>query len=48
MKGTILAPLDMMIAAHAVTTAATLVTRDKVFARMSGALRVDDWASERR
>ncbi|ANL54045.1 type II toxin-antitoxin system VapC family toxin [Rhizobium phaseoli] len=46
-KGTILAPLDMMIAAHAVATAATLVTRDKAFARISEPLKVDDWTSER-
>ncbi|PDT38718.1 VapC toxin family PIN domain ribonuclease [Rhizobium sp. M10] len=46
-KGTILAPLDMMIAAHAVATAATLVTRDKAFARISEPLKVDDWTGER-
>ncbi|NKM72314.1 type II toxin-antitoxin system VapC family toxin [Rhizobium laguerreae] len=45
-KGVILAPLDMMIAAHAVATAATLVTRDKAFARVLEPLKVDDWASE--
>ncbi|MGE8940843.1 type II toxin-antitoxin system VapC family toxin [Leptospira interrogans] len=42
-KGVTLAPLDMMIAAHAVATEATLVTRDKVFARVSEPLRIDDW-----
>ncbi|PCK80116.1 type II toxin-antitoxin system VapC family toxin [Rhizobium sophoriradicis] len=46
-KGTILAPLDMMIAAHAVATAATLVTRDKAFARISEPLKVDDWSGGR-
>lgn len=46
-KGTILAPLDMMIAAHAVATVATLVTRDKAFARISEPLKVDDWTGER-
>ncbi|MBY3049613.1 MULTISPECIES: type II toxin-antitoxin system VapC family toxin [Rhizobium] len=45
-KGVALAPLDMMIAAHAVATAATLVTRDKAFARVSEPLKVDDWANE--
>jgi tRNA(fMet)-specific endonuclease VapC len=43
-KGVTLAPLDMMIAAHAVATDATLVTRDKAFARVPGSLRIDDWA----
>ncbi len=42
-KGVTLAPLDMMIAAHAVATEATLVTRGKVFARVSEPLRIDDW-----
>ncbi|ARQ59061.1 UNVERIFIED_ORG: tRNA(fMet)-specific endonuclease VapC [Rhizobium etli] len=46
-KGTILAPLDMMIAAHAVATAATLVTRDKAFAHISEPLKVDDWTGGR-
>jgi tRNA(fMet)-specific endonuclease VapC len=36
-----------MIAAHAVATAATLVTRDKAFARISEPLKVDDWTGER-
>lgn len=45
-KGVTLAPLDIMIAAHAVATAATLVTRDKAFARVSEPLKVDDWANE--
>ena len=42
-KGVTLAPLDMMIAAHAVATDATLVTRDKTFARVPESLRIDDW-----
>lgn len=42
-KGVTLAPLDMMIAAHAVATDATLVTRDKAFARVSKPLRIDAW-----
>ncbi|MFT3989608.1 type II toxin-antitoxin system VapC family toxin [Aestuariivirga sp.] len=33
-KGVILSPLDMMIAAHALAADATLVTRDKAFARV--------------
>jgi len=43
-KGVTLAPLDLMIAAHAVATDATLVTRDKAFARVPEPLRIDDWA----
>lgn len=42
-KGVTLAPLDMMIAAHAVAIDATLITRDKAFARVPESLRVDDW-----
>jgi tRNA(fMet)-specific endonuclease VapC len=42
-KGVTLAPLDMMIAAHAVATDATLVTRDKAFAHVTEPLRTDDW-----
>ena len=42
-KGATLAPLDMMIAAHAVATNATLVTRDKAFIRVPDSLRIDDW-----
>jgi tRNA(fMet)-specific endonuclease VapC len=42
-KGVTLAPLDMMIAAHAVATDATLVTRDKAFAHVLEPLRTDDW-----
>jgi tRNA(fMet)-specific endonuclease VapC len=42
-KGVTLVPLDMMIAAHAVAADATLVTRDKAFARVPMSLRIDDW-----
>jgi len=42
-KGVTLAPLDMMIAAHAVATDATLVTRDKTFGREPHPLRIEDW-----
>ena len=41
--GTTLAPLDMMIASHAVAVGAILVTRDRAFARVSGPLKTDDW-----
>jgi tRNA(fMet)-specific endonuclease VapC len=43
-KGMTPAPLDMMIAAHAAAIEATLVTRDKAFARIPHALRIEDWA----
>ncbi|OWV76917.1 NtrR protein [Rhizobium sp. R339] len=46
-KGVTLAPLDVMIAAHAVATDATLVTRDKAFAQVSDPLKTDSWASNR-
>jgi len=42
-KGVTLAPLDMMIAAHAVATDAILVTRDKAFAQVSEPLKTEDW-----
>jgi len=41
--GTVLAALDMMIAAHALSVDATLVTRDRAFARTPGGLRVESW-----
>lgn len=43
-KGVTLAPLDMMIAAHAAATGATLVTRDKAFAQVPPPLRIEDWS----
>lgn len=43
-NGVTLAPLDMMIAAHAVAADATLVTRDKSFAHIPHSLRIDDWS----
>lgn len=46
-KGVTLAPLDMMIAAHAVATDAILVTRDQAFARVSEPLKTDDWTDRR-
>ena len=42
-KGVTLSPLDMMIAAHAAATDATLGTRDKAFTHVPEALRIDDW-----
>ncbi len=41
--GTTLAPMDMMIAAHAKAADAILVTRDRAFGRAPGGLIVEDW-----
>jgi tRNA(fMet)-specific endonuclease VapC len=43
--GITLAPLDMMIAAHAVAASATLVTRDRAFSQVTKALRTEDWTA---
>jgi tRNA(fMet)-specific endonuclease VapC len=43
--GATLAPLDMMIAAHAVGASAVLVTRDKAFFRVQGVLKTEDWTA---
>jgi tRNA(fMet)-specific endonuclease VapC len=43
-KGVSLAPLDMMIAGHAVAADAVLVTSDKAFARVPDPLRTEDWS----
>lgn len=42
-RGIGLGPLDMMIAAHAVATDATLVTRDSAFGNVAAPLKVDRW-----
>ncbi|MCW7537069.1 type II toxin-antitoxin system VapC family toxin [Aquabacterium sp. A7-Y] len=53
--GVPLAPMDMMIAAHAkalslaaaqVADTAVLITRDRAFARVPGGLSLDDWTQE--
>ena len=41
--GIVLAPLDMMIAAHAKALDATLVTRDRVFSLIPEKLHLEDW-----
>ena len=43
--GVTLAPLDMMIAAHAQATEAILVTRDRSFALVPGKLTLQDWTT---
>jgi tRNA(fMet)-specific endonuclease VapC len=45
-QGVTLAPMDMMIAAHAKAAGATLVTRDRAFSRIPAALVLEDWARE--
>jgi len=42
-RGVSLAPLDMMIAAHALAAGAVLVTRDKAFTHISEDLVIEDW-----
>nr|WP_246701194.1 PIN domain-containing protein [Rhodopseudomonas sp. BR0C11] len=43
-----LAPLDMMIAAHAAATHTTLVTRDKTLSRVPSPLRIGIWTESSR
>ena len=45
-SGQCLAPMDMMIAAHAKATESVLVTRDKAFRQPSLGLSVQDWSQE--
>ncbi len=41
-RGKILAPLDLLIAAHALDTGAVLVTNDRAFSQVKG-LELEDW-----
>jgi tRNA(fMet)-specific endonuclease VapC len=41
-QGISLGPLDLLIAAHALTVEAVLVTSDKAFSRVTG-LQIEDW-----
>lgn len=42
-QGKVLAPLDLLIATHALSVGAVLVTSDKAFAQVPGLL-MEDWA----
>jgi tRNA(fMet)-specific endonuclease VapC len=44
-SGVTLAPLDMMIAAHAKSVGAILVTRDRAFSLIGNDLELQDWAT---
>ena len=44
-SGINLSPIDMMIAAHAKTIDATLVTRDKAFRQKGLSISVEDWSA---
>lgn len=44
-KGKPLAPLDMLIGAHAESVGAVLVTSDKAFRQLS-ALQIEDWTGD--
>ena len=47
-QGKILAPLDLLIATHALSVGAVLVTNDRAFAQMTPLtdLQCDDWTTE--
>ena len=45
-KGKSLGNMDMMIAAHAITTGATLVTTDRAFAQVDELTATADWATD--
>ena len=44
-QGKVLAPLDLLIAAHALSLGAVLVTNDKAFGQVD-ALPIEDWSSD--
>lgn len=46
-EGKVLAPMDLLIGAHALSIDAVLVTNDRAFAQLSG-LTVEDWTEESR
>lgn len=41
--GLVLGCMDMLIAAHAITVNARLITSDKAFSRLSGLLPLENW-----
>ncbi len=43
--GKVLAPLDLLTAAHALSVGAVLVTNDRAFS-MVGALPIEDWSTD--
>ena len=45
-EGLMMAPLDLLIAAHSHAVGGTLVTRDKAFRHISGLVRVVNWATD--
>lgn len=44
-EGRVLAPMDLLIGAHALSTGAVLVTNDRAFGQLPGLL-VEDWTEE--
>ena len=46
-EGRVLAPLDLLIGAHALSIDAILVTSDRAFRQLSG-LSIEDWTEESR
>jgi tRNA(fMet)-specific endonuclease VapC len=43
--GTNLAPLDMLMAAHAISVKLTLITHDKAFSQIGPRLKIEDWTA---
>ena len=46
-EGRVLAPLDLLIGSHALSTQAVLVTNDRSFGHLAG-LQIEDWTEESR
>lgn len=43
-QGKVIAPVDLLIATHALSTGAVLVTNDQAFSQMTG-LQLEDWTN---